>query len=301
MEYSTLNVLVNSVAPAVCLAVAAVYVLYFSFRRGVWWIGASSAIFLLGTVHQVAEIRTWWGTGRVPAPDWILGDSVETAVYLLAVVFFLLLTVYLDRNRELLREKELLMNEMEHRVKNNLQTIQSLLSVREQELEDEDARDALRTIQDKIQSFALLHEKLHEVSAVREVDAQSYLTELAGTVMAYEPDDKEIDLGTNIDSMDLPVNTVVACGLIVSELVGNALQHAFEGRVEGRVDVSFSGGETCRLRVSDDGVGIPPRDVTRQSGGLGIVRSVVDYQLEGDLEIARNGGTTVTVTFLPTV
>lgn len=301
MEYSTLNVLVNSIVPAVCLAVAAVYVFYFSFRRGAWWIGSSSVIFLLGTVHQIAEILSWRGTGRVPAPDWILGDSVETAVYLLAVVFFLLLTIYLERNRELLLEKDLLMSEMEHRVKNNLQTIQSLLSVREQELEDETARDALRTLQDKIQSFALLHEKLHEVSAVREVDARGYLTELAGTVMAYEPGDKEIELGTNIDPVDLPVNTVVACGLIVSELVGNALQHAFEGRGEGRIDVNFSGGDTCRLRVSDDGVGITPRDVTKQTGGVGIVRSVVDYQLEGDLEITRNGGTTVTVTFLPPV
>lgn len=298
MEYTVLTLLLNSVLPAICLAGAGLYALYFACDRDAWWIGSTSLIFLLGTVHQVAEVRTWWRVGRVPAPDWVLGDSVETAVYLLSVIFFVLLAVYLDRNRELMRQKDLLMSEMEHRVKNNLQTIRSLLSVREKELEDEEARRALRTLSDKIQSFAILHKKLHAVNAVQQVDVRDYMTELAESVMAYEPDDKNIELRVDVEPVNLPVDTVLACGLMVAELLGNALQHAFDGRKDGRVDVSFSEGETCRLRVSDDGRGIPSGVLTRETGGLDIVRSVVNHELDGDLEITRNGGTTVTVSFL---
>lgn len=253
-------------------------------------------IFGLGAIHQIAELRTWYRTGRLPSPDWLLGDSVETAVYLLAVVSFLLLSFYYRRTQSLLQEKDILLDEINHRVKNNLQVIQSLLSIYEKRKDDYELTEILSEVRNKIDSFALLHEQLHETDDIRRVDAREYLTNLCGELKKTKPDDRDVDLQTSLESVELPVEKMIACGLIVTELVSNAFNHAFPEGHSGTVDVRLTGDDPYELEVSDTGIGQSGTDGSRR-GGLDIVRSIVELELQGKLRIHSNGGTAASVTF----
>ena len=254
-------------------------------------------VFGLGAIHQFAELRNWYQTGRVPSPDWILGDSVETAVYLLAVVSFLFFTFYYRRTRSLLHEKDILLDEINHRVKNNLQSIQSLLSIYEKRRDEYDLTEILREVRNKIDSFALLHEQLHETNNIREVDAREYLKNLCKELEKTKPDSKDVALTTSLESVHLPVEKMIACGLIVTELVSNAFSHGFPDDRPGTVEVRLTGDDPYHLEVTDTGTGRLEEEETKRGGGLDIVHSIVQLELQGGMSIEANGGTTASITF----
>jgi two-component sensor histidine kinase len=197
--------------------------------------------------------------------------------------------------RASLREKEVLLKEIHHRVKNNLQVISSLLNLQARYLADPAARAIFSQSQNRVQSIALVHERLYESADLSHVDFGKYLTVLLDNVFeTYAATSRGISKIIEVEAANLSVDLAIPCGLIVNELVTNALKHAFPGGRAGTVRVSLheSPGGVLDLAVGDDGVGIPPDIDPRNTLSLGL-DLVVTFaeQLSAELNIVREGGT----------
>ncbi len=203
--------------------------------------------------------------------------------------------------RASLREKEVLLKEIHHRVKNNLQVTSSLLRLQSAYLTDPLARAMFAASQDRLRSMALVHEKLYQSGDLSRIDLTDYLESLARLLFgSYAVEPGRIELVVSGANLYLPVDLAVPCGLIANELVSNCLKHAFPGERAGRVEVRVSGGpaDTVGLAVADDGIGLDPSiDVHRtETLGLELVRTLSE-QLGATLEVDRRRGTEVRVTF----
>jgi len=200
-----------------------------------------------------------------------------------------------------LREKESLLQEIHHRVMNNMQIISSILHLQAGYIKDEEARRILKEGQFRIRSIALVHEKLYRSSDLSKIDFADYLQSLFDHLFQFfrfEAD--QIRLETDLERIFLDINSALPCALISNELVSNVLKHAFpEGR-KGviRIGLRREGDGTVELRIGDDGVGFPERiDINNaDSFGLQIVNLLVG-QLEGIIKLDRGEGTAFTVTF----
>ncbi len=198
-----------------------------------------------------------------------------------------------------LREKEVLLKEIHHRVKNNMQVITSLLNLQAYQTEDPSIRALFRETQDRVRSMALVHEKLYRSEDMASIDFGEYLKSLTTQLMRsnYRPG---ITATVDADRVLLEINIAIPCGLIVNELVSNALKHAFEGREQGTVVVTLKRrtGETVELRVQDDGVGFPPGvDIqTLTSMGMNIINTLTS-QIFGTVTMERAQGTAFLITF----
>lgn len=199
-----------------------------------------------------------------------------------------------------LHEKELLLKEIHHRVKNNLQVVSSMLSLQSMQLEDAAIVDMFLSSQSRIRSMALIHEKLYQSRDLARVDFNEYVRNLTKYLMrSYNVNQGTVKLNIDIEEILLGVDHAIPCGLIINELVSNALKYAFPGNRGGQITVNMrkESGEYM-LIVSDDGVGIP-ETVDHQnttSLGLQLVNTLID-QLEGSIYLSRDKGTTFKITF----
>lgn len=197
-----------------------------------------------------------------------------------------------------LQEKELLLGEIHHRVKNNLQIIQSILSMEIREREGENP--ALEDCINRIYSMALLHEKLYQSDTLDEGDISSYFDQLCQHLKdAVGTQASDVEISVTVDLGSIPIKDAVSCGLVVNELVTNALQHGFREGKQGCINVSFRSEEDgYQITVEDNGHGLPEgADITDvQSTGMRIIRSIVEYEFQGDLNFQDDDGVTVTVT-----
>jgi two-component sensor histidine kinase len=208
------------------------------------------------------------------------------------------LTALAQRNQALehsLAEKVVLLKEIHHRVKNNLQVISSLLSLRSNAINDPVALRSFEDSRAQVESMALIHERLYESEDLARLDCAEYVQSLAENVFSsYGVDPDHIRLQVDVVSHTVSVDTAVQCGLIVHELVSNALRHAFPDNRHGLVHVE-SGPLTAklgRLRVSDDGVGLPTQLDPSQSNSLGLeLIGDLARQLNSTIEVRREGGT----------
>src|SRR5436190_12772891 len=200
-----------------------------------------------------------------------------------------------------LREKEALLREIHHRVKNNLQITSSLLRLQAGAIENGEARQAFAETQHRIRSMALVHEKLYQSTNLSRIDFGDYIRTLGDLLFkSFAADPSRIQLTVIGDEVLLSIDTAVPCGLIVNELLLNALKHAFPEGERGEIIVELADGGDgwCRLAVRDDGVGLPD-DMSGDSGTLGLqlVRGLV-AQLDGRLAIERGrGGAGFTISF----
>jgi PAS domain S-box-containing protein len=202
--------------------------------------------------------------------------------------------------RASLQEREVLPQEVHHRVKNNLQIVSSLIGMQLRQIGGQDGREALLECQSRIQTIALIHEKLYQSDDYSRVPFSDYASGLVANIFeAATGRCQPIDLEVDTDRISLPVDRAIPCGLILNELVSNALKHAFQGRDGGRVRVELRRDNSdVTLAVCDDGVGLAPDfDVHRAPTlGLQLVTALVE-QLRGRLEIERRAGTTFRVRF----
>jgi len=199
-----------------------------------------------------------------------------------------------------LREKEVLLKEIHHRVKNNMQVISSLLSLQSSYISDPRVLAIFNDSQNRVKSMALIHEKLYQSKNLARVDFGEYTRSLISHLFdSYGVDPERISTEVQSDGVDLAIDTGRSCGLIVNELVSNALKHAFPGGRKGRVTVGLERANgTCILRVSDDGVGFPAHVDFRNTESLGLqLVNTLTEQLEGNIELSCNGGTTFTISF----
>ncbi|MBD2465060.1 PAS domain S-box protein [Oscillatoria sp. FACHB-1407] len=200
-----------------------------------------------------------------------------------------------------LKEKQVLLQEIHHRVKNNLQIVYSLLRLQTRHSSDPHLISSLLESQNRIKSIALVHEKLYRSDDIAKIDFSQYINSLAAYLFsAYKVDSNAIALETEIDSIILGIGQAVPCGLIINELVSNALKYAFPGNLRGTITITLHTQEQSQivLCVKDNGVGLPESlDLTEPTSlGLQLVQDFVD-QLDGNIQIDRSPGTTFTVTF----
>ena len=211
-------------------------------------------------------------------------------------------TERLKRSEELkasLAEKEVLLKEIHHRVKNNLQVITSLLTLQGDSVEDQSVREMFDEACNRVRSIGEIHELLYRSPDLARVDFRSYLTRLGKNLQAFYGSDAErIALSITADA-NLPLSEAIPCGLIVNELLTNALKHAFPDGRSGRIQVSLTCNQTqCLLTVADDGIGVPAGLNIQESTSLGLkLVSVLSSQLHGRVEIEGSHGTLVSVVF----
>jgi len=204
--------------------------------------------------------------------------------------------------RASLREKEVMLKEIHHRVKNNLQVVSSLLRLQARNLKNPDTLAAFEESCIRVQSMALVHEKLYQSSNLSELDFAAYARSLVDSLLtSFGTDPSRIQLRFDLDDVRLDINQAIPCALILNELVSNALKYAFpDGRGgEIRVRLRADAEGRVRLGVGDNGVGLPADlDVaTTESLGLQLVNTLV-RQLRGQLEISRAAGTRYTLVFV---
>ena len=209
-----------------------------------------------------------------------------------------------ERTSELsatLREREVLLQEIHHRVKNNLQVISSLINMQVRQLEDNSSRDALEECQTRVQAIALIHEKLYQSKDYSRVPFSEYAKSLVANVFgAAGISQSAVTLQLAMEDLSLGVDKAIPCGLILNELITNALKHAFPDQRHGtvRVELRREGDRDIVFAVSDDGVGMPVEFHPKESPSLGmsLVQTLVE-QLDGSIEIIRDAGTRFQVRF----
>ena len=201
--------------------------------------------------------------------------------------------------RAALEEREVMLREIHHRVKNNMQIISSLLRLQSRYVKDEKALEVLKESQSRIKSIALIHEKLYQSRDFSRIDFSDYLAKMITHLFAiYKVDSSRISYNVDAKNVQLDISRAIPCGLIINELITNVLKHAFpEGR-EGEVLVRMrpSDGDGYELAVIDNGVGLPKGFDLRRKGSLGfqIVNDLVK-QIDGSIEIRRGAGTEIII------
>lgn len=199
-----------------------------------------------------------------------------------------------------LEEKEVLIRELHHRVKNNLQLISSLLRLQSRALRGACAQ-VLGEASARVQSMALVHEMLYSVENVAHLDIAKYISRLTKNLLHSCPcQGCAIDVELDIGEVHIDIESALPLGMLLNEIVSNALRHAFPKKRNGRIRISLGSPEAgeVELTVADDGIGFPEAVNWKEphSFGLQLIKTVVD-QLNGLLEITRNGGTVVRVRF----
>jgi PAS domain S-box-containing protein len=203
--------------------------------------------------------------------------------------------------RASLKEKEVLLREIHHRVKNNMQIISSLFNLQARHIKEESAKRILREGQTRIRSMALIHEKLYQSRDLSKINFGNYIQSLSvHLAQIYMVDADRIRLETDLEDVFLDINSAVPCGLLANELISNSFKHAFpEGR-KGvvRVGLRKRNDGTVELQIADNGVGLPEGLDFRhtESLGLQIVSLLID-QLEGTVTVDRKKGTAFTLAF----
>lgn len=206
-----------------------------------------------------------------------------------------------QRALEQLEQKDALLSEIHHRVKNNLQIISSLLTLQEMRTENQKALNILTDCQNRIRSMALIHERLYQAKDLNRIEFSAYLEDLAVELLRSQSTNSCIKLISDLDSVQVGVKTAFPCGLILNELVSNSIKHAFEEGCEGSIRLSLKkNNDQCfELKVSDSGKGINEGAIPGESKTLGLklVKNLVERQLKGELNICGNNGTEITITF----
>ena len=200
-----------------------------------------------------------------------------------------------------LAEKEILLKEIHHRVKNNMQVISSLVDLQADEVKDDAVRGIFQDVIHRVRSMAMVHEKLYQSADLSRVDFGDYAHSLLQYLWrAQGAVNGGVQLDLDLESIPMPVNAAVPCGLILNELFSNALKHAFSGREGGRVTVRLkeNGAGRVHLDVCDDGVGLPAGLDWRSAPSLGLrLVQMLARQLNAAVELEGAHGTRFTIIF----
>ena len=203
--------------------------------------------------------------------------------------------------KKMVHEKETLLKELNHRVKNNMQVIISLMRLQSDKTDDKQLKNSFLETQNRIYAMSTVHETLHQSENLSSVDLAEYLSKLSETIYhTYRSNAGKVLFSTEIKSIPVDLEKSYPIGLVINELLSNSLKYAFPGGKAGEIDISGQlEGNTAKLVLSDTGVGIP-QDLNwrnTESLGLQIVRSLVEDQLQGTIDLDRTQGTKWTITF----
>ena len=199
-----------------------------------------------------------------------------------------------------LKEKELLLREIHHRVKNSLQLISSLLSLQASEIDDDEIIARYKESENRIHTIALIHESLYQSTNISNINFQSYVEVLIEDIInSYNINTNKIKTTLELGNYNLGIETAIPVGLIINELVSNSLKHAFNGYDKGEIKIILEKNmDTYTLTVKDNGIGLPDGFNYEETSSLGIllINSLVN-QIEGKMTVKVNGGTMVIIEF----
>lgn len=259
--------------------------------------GKEKQITLLNTQNELNSLRLEQSQRR----QWLLLAGLAALALLAGLAFFLVRTKQ-TANRHLaekneviskaLSEKELLLKEIHHRVKNNLQIISGLLKLQARHLSDPTALDALREGRNRVQSMALIHQNLYQEENLTGIEADTYIGKLADALfLSYNITPGAVELETRIEPIRLDVDTAIPLGLILNELISNSLKHAFPEGQSGRIDVSLQKqGDALRLKVADNGIGIPQaRNPGKPTFGYQLIELLAE-KLKAQVSVSNENG-----------
>lgn len=200
-----------------------------------------------------------------------------------------------EKVKKSLREKEVLLAEIHHRVKNNLAVITGLLELQAFNTSSEEAIEVLKISQMRVNSIALIHEKLYQNENLSEISFEQYVKELTDVILdSMGTMQTDIDVSINVDPVNLTVNQAIPCGLILNEIITNSFKHAYPEKEKGNIEINLHRrGDEVYLSIVDDGIGIPDEIDLENPTSLGIelIRTLSE-QLEAEAEFSNeNPGT----------
>lgn len=200
-----------------------------------------------------------------------------------------------------LEEKEVLLKEVHHRVKNNLQVISSILNLQSSYVKDEGTLAILHESQNRIKSMSFIHESLYQTKNFSSIDFSEYIINLTNNLLqSYRLAEDEVDMQQQIDKIQIGLDQAIPCGLIINELVSNALKYAFKPKSKGTIRIALSEKKgKVTLMIEDDGIGLPKDfDYTQaESLGLQLVHTLVE-QLDGQIKVSSKKGTKYLISFV---
>lgn len=207
-----------------------------------------------------------------------------------------------EQLKQALKEKELLLAEIHHRLKNNLAVISSLLQIQSYKSDSKEVRDILDDSQSKIKTTALVHEMLYENESLVNIKFADYINRLSTEISkSFRPDDKNVELHIHSEPIDMDIQSAIPCGLFLNEAITNAYKHAFNEKDEGKIEVKFTKvGDTLKLAITDDGIGFSSDfDIEdTETTGLTLMKTFAE-QLNGTLSLVSNDNTTFELEFTP--
>lgn len=245
-----------------------------------------SAVYIDSDGHVNSMIQIIDITGRKKAEDALLVAIQEA-------------DILREKAEQATRDKDLLLKEVHHRIKNNMNTIMSLLSLQAGTVADQAASAALDDARSRVQSMMVLYDKLYRSDILTTLSLQEYLPPLVNEIVSMFPRGNSIHVDTSVEDIVLDPKKLFPIGIIVNELVTNSMKHAFTGRDRGRITVSAVSAESAvTMTIQDDGIGLPESVHIDSSGGFGIrLVSILAEQLSGRTRIDREEGTKFTIEF----
>lgn len=205
-----------------------------------------------------------------------------------------------EKIKESLNEKEILLREIHHRVKNNMQVISSLLNLQSRYIEDEEDRNIFKESQNRVRSMAIVHEMLYQSPDLARINLGDYIKNLTKFLcQSYSARNRNIELETHIEDIQMEIDTAIPLGLIINELVSNSLKHAFVTGQKGQIMVGVqSTDDEFMITVSDNGRGFPEELDFKKTKTLGLqlVNTLIN-QIKGEIELERDGGTKFIIKF----
>ena len=200
-----------------------------------------------------------------------------------------------------LTEKETLLHEIHHRVKNNMQVINSLLNLQANNIQDEQVKSVLKDSQSRVFAMSAVHETLHGSKNLSEIDLKSYLSKITTSIFqTYLNDHQKIKLNSNVEESPISLNQAYPLGLVINELISNSMKYAFPADRTGEITINLNKHENeFKLIVSDDGVGMPEGFDWRKSNTLGLqlIKDLIEKQLKGSIDLDKTNGTKFTIKF----
>lgn len=285
---------------------------YFDFNEGMSHIHPDDKENTIAKIHNAVKNRTSYeNEDRILRPNGevrnvkIVGEPIfDSSGIIIGMQGTLQDITDIKRiNDELLKslnEKELILKEIHHRVKNNLQIVSSLLRLQSDSISDEAAIGYLKMSEQRVKSMALIHQQLYRTKDLSRIDFREYLEDLCNYLFfAYDISFSRISLIIDVEDIFFGIDTALPCGLIVNELVTNSIKHAFPDYSVGTLNVKLSREVTGKynLIIQDDGKGTGTVDFTNTSTlGMELVRTLTE-QLEGEITVEPENGTKITITF----
>ncbi|MFC2112772.1 sensor histidine kinase, partial [Bacteroidota bacterium] len=204
-----------------------------------------------------------------------------------------------EQLQESLGEKEVLLKEIHHRVKNNLQIISSLLNLQSRDVSDEAVQDAVKEGQSRVKSMALIHQMLYQSEQISCIRFGEYLEQLTSSLASMYRGQRDIQCKVSADGIELDIDTAIPLGLIINELVSNSYKYAFAGRASGKITIELvKSNGSYTLEVSDNGIGMPEDASQGNTNSLGIkLVNILTSQLGGILEQGTAEGTSFIIKF----